>query len=95
MPKILAGAFSGVVFLLCCGIALAYDCAPHCDYVHDYGPYDFSYVYPGLSGWPVCDREGNCSPYLVYRYSGPFRPGINIIVRPMHGAKPIHRSKSN
>lgn len=63
------------------GAALAVDCAPHCDFVHDYGPYDFSYIRPGLAGIPVCDRRGNCSPHLVYVYSGR-PPQVRIIVRP-------------
>jgi hypothetical protein len=64
------------------GIAFAYDCAPHCDYVHDYGPVDLSWVSPGLFGYPVCDREGNCSPHLVYRRFGQPWPGVAITVRP-------------
>jgi hypothetical protein len=78
--------------LLCVpGIALAYDCAPHCDYVHDYGPYDYSWVSPGLVGYPVCDREGNCAPYLVYRKFGPPWPGITIRVRPTRATRPVVR----
>lgn len=73
------------------GVAFAYDCAPHCDYVHDYGPYDFSWVSPGLVGYPVCDREGNCSPNLVYRRFGHLRPGIRIRVRPTRPARSIVR----
>jgi hypothetical protein len=64
------------------GIATAYDCAPHCDYVHDYGPYDFSWVSPGLVGYPICDREGDCSPHLVYRRFGRPRPEVTITVTP-------------
>jgi hypothetical protein len=73
------------------GVALAYDCAPHCDYVHDYGPYDFSWVAPGLVGSPLCDRQGSCSPYLVYRRFGHPWPGIEITVRPTHRARSIVR----
>ena len=76
------------------GTALAYDCAPHCDYVHDYGPYDLSWVSPGLVGIPVCDRHGNCSPHLVYRRFGRPWPGITITVRPTYRARPnARRSK--
>jgi hypothetical protein len=78
------------IFLGASGVALAYDCAPHCDYTHDYGPYDFSYLAPGLVGYPVCDRHGNCSPYLVYRRFGRPWPGIDITVRPTR-ARPIAR----
>jgi hypothetical protein len=72
---------------LCCfgtGTALAADCSPHCDYYHDYGPYNFSYVEPGLTGYPVCDRRGDCSPYLVYLHSGHRRGQVTIrqVIRP-------------
>lgn len=63
-------------------IARATDCFPYCDYVHDYGPYDFSYVRPGLAGYPVCDWRGNCAPHIVYYYAGHRRPGVRIIIRP-------------
>jgi hypothetical protein len=79
MLRILATAILGLLWGV--GAALAVDCAPHCDFVHDYGPYDFSYIRPGLAGIPVCDRQGNCSPHLVYVYSG-LLPQIRIIVRP-------------
>ena len=68
--------------LLGSGIAWAADCTPHCDYVHDYGPYDFSYVRPGLAGYPVCDWRGDCAPRIVYYYAGHRRPGVRIIIRP-------------
>lgn len=69
-------------------VAFAYDdCAPHCDYQHDYGPYDYSWVAPGLVGFPICDRQGNCSPYLVYRRFGRRWPGITITVRPTYRAR--------
>jgi hypothetical protein len=72
---------------LCCfavDTALAGDCSPHCDYYHNYGPYDFSYVEPGLTGYPVCDRQGNCSPYLIYLHSGHRRGQVTIrpVTRP-------------
>lgn len=73
------------------GVAFASDCAPHCDYVHDYGPYDLSWVSPGLVGIPVCDRQGNCSPHLVYRRFGRPWPRITITVRPTHQPRPIVR----
>jgi hypothetical protein len=76
------------------GAAFAYDCAPYCDYVHDYGPYDLSWVAPGLVGYPVCDRQGNCSPHLVYRRFGRTRLGITITVRPTYRTRPlVRRSK--
>jgi hypothetical protein len=68
MPKILA---TTLLLLLLSGshAALADDyCAPSCDKWHYYGPYDFSYIRPGLLGYPVCDRLGNCAPHLVYTH---------------------------
>lgn len=70
--------------LLGSGMARATDCSPHCDFVHDYGPYDFSYVRPGLAAYPVCDWRGNCAPHLVYYYGVRRRPGVRIIIRPTH-----------
>jgi len=72
--------------LLGCGPASAQDCSPHCDYWHYYGPYDFSYISPGLIGYPRCDRQGNCSPYLTYVYPG--RRQGRVIVRPVTHLKP-------
>jgi hypothetical protein len=53
------------------GIAGAADCAPHCDYIQDYGPYDLTYIQPGLFAFPICDWRGNCSPHAYYTNSGP------------------------
>jgi hypothetical protein len=78
MPTRIAVAIS-ILFFAGSG-AKAADCAPNCDYYHDYGPYDFSWVRPGLTGYPVCDSHGNCSPYLVYRQSG--RRFGQVTVRP-------------
>jgi hypothetical protein len=83
MLRILATAILSLLWGA--GAALAVDCAPHCDFVHDYGPYDLSYIRPGLAGIPVCDRQGNCSPHLVYVYSGHL-PHIRIIVHPTRRA---------
>jgi hypothetical protein len=60
---------------------LAEDCAPTCDYHHDYGPYNFSYVRPGLVGYPICDQAGNCLPYLTYVQPG--RRYGQITIRPV------------
>lgn len=86
MLRILAAAALGAI-LIHSGVAEATDCAPHCDYVHDYGPYDFSYIRPGLFGYPVCDWRGDCSPYLIYRYSGRPWPGVTITIRPTRAPK--------
>jgi hypothetical protein len=79
MLKHLASAILGF-FLVGSDVVLAEDCAPHCDYWHNYGPYDFSYIRPGMFGYPICDRQGNCSPYLVYTYQG--RRYGRITIRP-------------
>jgi hypothetical protein len=65
------------------GASWAEDCSPHCDYWHYYGPYDFSYIRPGLFAYPICDRQGNCSPRLVYTNSGYQHGRITITVRPL------------
>lgn len=66
------------LFVFDAGAVSAEDCSPHCDYWHYYGPYDFGYIEPGLLGYPRCDARGNCSPYLVYLYSGHRRGRITI-----------------
>ena len=53
----------------------AAECYPHCDYNHYYGPSDFTYVRPGLYGYPVCGPRGECSPNLVYSTTGVRRRG--------------------
>jgi hypothetical protein len=89
MRRILATAILSLLWGA--GAALAADCSPRCDFVHDYGPYDFSYIRPGLAGIPACDRQGNCSPHLVYIYSGRLLPQIRIIVRPTRRAVRVLR----
>ena len=63
-------AFGIVVSGFCAATAAsAASCYPHCDYNHFYGPYDFTYIRPGLYAYPVCGPRGECSPYLVYNRS--------------------------
>jgi hypothetical protein len=81
MLRTLAAAVLGAITLQA-GTAWAVDCSPHCDYVHDYGPYDFSYIRPGLFGYPICNRQGDCLPHLVYRFSGRPWPDVIITIRP-------------
>jgi len=69
--------------------AAAEDCGRHCDYWHYYGPYDFSYISPGLLGYPRCDREGNCSPNLTYVYSYSGHWHGRITVRPVRRPPPL------
>jgi hypothetical protein len=82
MLRTFAATLLGLVLLQSAAWA-AIDCAPHCDYYHDYGPYDFTYVRPGLFGYPVCDWHGNCLPHLAYRYSGAYWgvPWHGVIIR--------------
>jgi hypothetical protein len=56
----------------------AAECYPHCDYNHYYGPADFTYVRPGLYGYPVCGPRGECSPHLVYSPTGVRRWSVTI-----------------
>ena len=70
-----------VVLTLCsAGPSLAAECFPYCDYNHYYGPYDFTYVKPGLYGYPTCGPRGYCLPWLAYSVAGR-RPRGNIEVR--------------
>jgi hypothetical protein len=57
----------------------AVECAPYCDFTHDYGPYDLTYKRPGLYAFPRCGPSGDCSPRAVYSYP---RRGVRITVRP-------------
>jgi hypothetical protein len=71
---------AGALWSVICGVApaSAADCSTHCDYWHYYGPYDFSYISPGLVGYPICDRQGNCSPHLIYVHPNQLRRRITI-----------------
>jgi hypothetical protein len=82
MLKALAAANLGLL-LLGSGTVFAEECSPHCDYWHNYGPYDFSYIRPGLIGYPICDQRGNCSPNLIYIYSDHQHGRVTITVRPL------------
>jgi len=70
------------VGVLSVGAASALDCDPHCGFTHDYGPYDFTYIQPGLYGYVVCARGGECWPYVAYSTSGYPRGRITIRPRP-------------
>jgi hypothetical protein len=72
-----------ILFLIGSGTVLAEECSPHCDYWHNYGPYDLSSIRPGLFGYPICDQRGNCSPHLSYTYSGHQHGQVTITVRPL------------
>ena len=38
-------------------------------------------IQPGLLGYPICDRQGNCAPHLAYTYPG--RRHGRITIRPV------------
>jgi hypothetical protein len=77
--------------MLTASSALAVECAPYCDYTHDYGPYDLSWKRPGLYAFPRCAPNGECAPRAGHVYSPvsgwpyvdywPAR-GVRITVRP-------------
>jgi hypothetical protein len=56
----------------------AAECFPYCDYTHYYGPFDFTYVQPGLFGYPRCGPQGNCSPQLLMSTTGVRRGRITV-----------------
>lgn len=56
----------------------AAECFPYCDYTHYYGPFDFTYVQPGLFGYPRCGPQGNCSPQLLLSTTGVRRGRITV-----------------
>jgi hypothetical protein len=68
-----------LLVLLSLGSAASADCYPYCNYIQDYGPYDYTYIRPGLFAFPICDYRGNCLPHRVYVYSR--RPIGQITVR--------------
>jgi hypothetical protein len=86
MPRFMPGFVAAVCGVLLGGSAPAsaeIDCTPYCDFVHYYGPHDFTYVRPGLFAYPRCGPSGDCSPYLVSsrRYVG--RITVRRIARPV------------
>jgi hypothetical protein len=81
-----APGLGAAIVIGCClagtGPAAAAECYPRCDYNHDYGPRDFTYVRPGLFGYGVCGPFGNCTPWPVYSTSGnPFYRRGRIEIR--------------
>jgi hypothetical protein len=79
------GAYAAAAVL--CGLAFlgstprtaaAVECYPHCDYHHQYGPYDLTYIRPGLFAYPVCNARGNCAPWSVYVQTGPRTGNVEV-----------------
>jgi hypothetical protein len=77
MPKHFVAAILAFLCVGTCTVSAA-ECFPHCDYAHYYGPFDFTYVQPGLFGYPLCGPRGNCSPQLAYSTSGVRRGRITV-----------------
>jgi hypothetical protein len=94
MLRLLAAIVACVGCSFVAADAVAQECYPHCDYFHDYGPYDYTYVRPQLFAYPVCNRLGNCMPYHVYSYAEHpvgvilgqswYGPRGQITIRPLH-----------
>lgn len=88
-PSLLAIRYSlFAILIFIASPAFAIDCAPYCDYTHDYGPYDLTWKRPGRYAFPVCAPNGECAPHAVHVYSPvsgwpwwPYR-GVRITVRP-------------
>jgi len=81
MLKVVAGILFGFFLLGSSSVSAAVECYPHCDYWHDYGPYDFTYKRPGLFGYPICTPRGDCAPHLVYTYQRGYGPRKIITIR--------------
>ena len=80
MSKTIAIAAATVALLAAAPAAAEVGCDPYCDFMHYYGPHDFTYVRPGLYAYPYCGPSGYCSPHLVSssrRYLG------RVTVRPV------------
>ena len=83
MSRVSTAAVS-VLLLLAAGPAAAeIGCAPYCDFIHYYGPHDFTYVRPGLYLYPRCGPSGYCSPYLVSSTRRYGRITVRSIARPL------------
>ena len=66
-----------VILAALCGPAAAeVGCFPYCDFTHYYGPYDYTWVRPGLFLYPRCGPSGDCSPYVIG--SSRFRGRVTI-----------------
>jgi hypothetical protein len=91
MPNHFALAFLASSFLgtwLGTGAVSAAECFPYCDYTHYYGPFDFTYIQPGLFGHALCGPRGNCSPQLAYSTTGIRRGRITVRFPRVTAARP-------
>jgi hypothetical protein len=87
MPRLIAAAALLLAFLPSAALAEV-GCAPNCDFTHYYGPYDFTWVRPGLYRYALCGPSGYCLPYLVRtsRYRGSVT--IRSLARPLRRPPP-------
>jgi hypothetical protein len=79
MSKRLSAVLFGVFLTWPSALFAQTECYPNCAYNHYYGPSDFTYLQPGLFGYPRCGPRGDCSPRLTYRYSW---TGERILIQP-------------
>jgi hypothetical protein len=80
--KLIAATVFALALAGACPAGAEVDCSPYCDYTHDYGPYDLTWIRPGLYAFPVCGPSGDCAPHAVHTY--PRYRGVRITVRPRH-----------
>ncbi len=83
MPRLIVAAVAAVFALASGPAAAEVGCVPYCDFTHDYGPYDYTWVRPGLYLYPRCSPSGDCSPHLIRssRYRGSVT--IRSLARPL------------
>ena len=97
MSRLTAAAIASLLWLAPGPASAQSDCVPYCDFTHDYGPRDFTwvrpggygpwqsiYVRPGLFLHPRCGPSGYCSPYLLsstQRFRG--RVTVRTVARPV------------
>ena len=83
MWRVIVAAVASLLLLMPGAASAEVDCAPYCDFTHDYGPQDFTYVRPGLFLYLRCGPSGYCSPYLLsswQRFRG--RVTVRSLARP-------------
>jgi hypothetical protein len=81
MMRLFAAVLFSLLFFGLNPASAEVQCFPHCDYWHDYEPYDFTYKRPGLFGYPICGPRGDCLPYLKYSYQGGYRFQKRVTIR--------------
>jgi len=83
MPKLIVAAIAAALAFTTGPAAAEVGCAPNCDFTHYYGPYDYTWVRPGLFVFALCGPSGYCSPHLIRssRYRGTVT--IRTLARPL------------